>query len=94
MDSDRATSFIGYLHSIMLNLLQLGLKAHGTLNSVSFRAVPPSANGMPISCQIMVCFCVWRVLRIHFCVSVQDGALEITVSGEKYRCLRFAKAKK
>lgn len=24
----------------------------------------------------------------------QDGALEITVSGEKYRCLRFAKAKK
>ena len=24
----------------------------------------------------------------------QDGALEITVSGEKYRCLRFSKAKK
>lgn len=24
----------------------------------------------------------------------QDGALEITVSGEKYRCLRFTKAKK
>ncbi|GAB4853001.1 hypothetical protein Ancab_017190 [Ancistrocladus abbreviatus] len=24
----------------------------------------------------------------------QDGALEITVGGEKYRCLRFAKAKK
>lgn len=23
-----------------------------------------------------------------------DGALEITVSGEKYRCLRFSKAKK
>ncbi|MED6177634.1 hypothetical protein PIB30_099959 [Stylosanthes scabra] len=26
--------------------------------------------------------------------SNQYGALEITVSGEKYRCLRFAKAKK
>lgn len=24
----------------------------------------------------------------------QDGALEITVSGEKYRCLRFSKGKK
>lgn len=24
----------------------------------------------------------------------QDGALEITVTGEKYRCLRFSKAKK
>ncbi|KAI3459193.1 hypothetical protein Pfo_015856 [Paulownia fortunei] len=24
----------------------------------------------------------------------QDGALEITVNGEKYRCLRFSKAKK
>uniref|UniRef100_A0A6V7QSE0 Uncharacterized protein n=1 Tax=Ananas comosus var. bracteatus TaxID=296719 RepID=A0A6V7QSE0_ANACO len=24
----------------------------------------------------------------------QDGALEITVGGEKYRCLRFSKAKK
>ena len=24
----------------------------------------------------------------------QDGALEITVSGEKYRCLRFSKTKK
>jgi hypothetical protein len=24
----------------------------------------------------------------------QDGALEITVGGEKYRCLRFTKAKK
>eukprot|EP00850_Spirogloea_muscicola_P021746 SM000260S09942 [mRNA] locus=s260:31816:32565:- [translate_table: standard] len=24
----------------------------------------------------------------------QDGALEITVSGEKYRCLRFSKAKR
>ncbi|GBG67635.1 hypothetical protein CBR_g764 [Chara braunii] len=24
----------------------------------------------------------------------QDGALEITVSGEQYRCLRFSKAKK
>ncbi|GFP90414.1 hypothetical protein PHJA_001185300 [Phtheirospermum japonicum] len=24
----------------------------------------------------------------------QDGALEITVSSEKYRCLKFAKAKK
>jgi hypothetical protein len=24
----------------------------------------------------------------------QDEALEITVSGEKYRCLRFSKAKK
>lgn len=23
-----------------------------------------------------------------------DGALEITVNGEKYRCLRFSKAKK
>jgi hypothetical protein len=23
-----------------------------------------------------------------------DGALEITVGGEKYRCLRFSKAKK
>ena len=31
---------------------------------------------------------------VHPYVYVQDGALEITVSGEKYRCLRFAKAKK